>query len=60
MSMMANPGGGGQIIAAGQPFKVRLRKKKTSIDDPPENAADTAETDEPDNAADADDPDGDR
>lgn len=49
MSMMVTPPGGGQIIAAGEPFKLRLKKKK-----PAEPAPDAAGTDEPDATTDTD------
>lgn len=39
MSMMINPSGGGQIIAAGQPFKLKVKKKR-----PAAEQADQAET----------------
>lgn len=43
MSMMVNPSGHNQIIAAGQPFKLRMPKKKLSTE--PEEPAEA--TDEP-------------
>lgn len=53
MSMMINPSGGGQIIAAGEPFKLRLKKKRqveaaTTPDEPDATADD--ETDAGDTA----------
>ncbi len=44
MSMMINPSGGGQIIATGQPFTLRLRKKKANSDDAAENGTDVDAT----------------
>ncbi len=46
MSMMINPSGGGQIIATGQPFTLKLRKKKSNSDDIVEDATDGDETDD--------------
>jgi hypothetical protein len=45
MSMMVNPSGHNQIIAAGQPFKLRMPKKKLSTEpeDPTERAAEEPE-----------------
>ena len=56
MSMMVNPSGGGQVVAAGQPFKLRLPKKKTTErpvadeHDPATDATDATNTDEEDHA----------
>ena len=52
MSMMINPSGGGQIIAAGQPFKLKVKKKRPAAE--PAEAAEstgTAEAGEPTEAA---------
>jgi hypothetical protein len=48
MSMMINPSGGGQIIAAGQPFKLKLKKKR-----PAAEPAETTEPAEPEDTAEA-------
>lgn len=53
MSMMINPSGGGQIIAAGQPFKLRVKKKRPAVE-PAESPAESAETAGTDEAAEAD------
>lgn len=52
MSMMINPSGGGQIIAAGQPFKLKVKKKRPAAE-PAEVAESTgtAEAGEPTEAA---------
>lgn len=42
MSMMINPSGGGQIIAAGEPFKLKVKKKR-----PAAQPAEAAEVTEP-------------
>jgi hypothetical protein len=42
--MMINPSGGGQIIAAGQPFKLKVKKKRPAAE--PVESTETAETDE--------------
>lgn len=50
MSMMVNPSGGGQVVAAGQPFKLKLPKKKAEAAAPDPHAEEetpaTEETDE--------------
>jgi hypothetical protein len=48
MSMMINPTGGGQIIAAGQPFKLRMKKKRPAETEPdlPEPEADAADAED--------------
>ncbi|GID12747.1 hypothetical protein [Actinocatenispora rupis] len=38
---MINPSGGGQIIAAGEPFTLRLKKKRPAADKPDAAAEDT-------------------
>lgn len=38
MSMMINPSGGGQIIAAGQPFKLKVKKKRPAAEPVEETA----------------------
>lgn len=57
MSMMVNPSGGGQVVAAGQPFKLRLPKKKAEAAAPDphadEPADETPDTDDRDDADDA-------
>lgn len=59
MSMMINPSGGGQIIAAGQPFKLRVKKKRPAAEpaESPAESAETAGTDEAAEAAEADEQD---
>ncbi|HEY3501445.1 MAG TPA: hypothetical protein VGN37_01520 [Actinocatenispora sp.] len=48
---MINPSGGGQIIAAGEPFKLRLKKKRqveaaTTPDEPDATADDETDADD--------------
>jgi hypothetical protein len=50
MSMMINPAGGGQIIAAGQPFKLRMKKKRPQAAEPAETADGAEAAAEPDEA----------
>lgn len=53
MSMMVNPSGHNQIIAAGEPFKLRMPKKKLSSE-PEESTEQPADEPEPDAVADTD------
>jgi hypothetical protein len=56
MSMMINPSGGGQIIAAGEPFRLRLKKKRPADDEPDATAARAADDgQDSDDTADEDD-----
>ena len=52
MSMMVNPSGHNQIIAAGQPFKLRMPKKKLSTE--PEEPTDQPDEEPAAEAADED------
>jgi hypothetical protein len=45
MSMMINPTGSGQIIAAGQPFKLRMKKKRPAEAEPADTELPEAEAD---------------
>lgn len=41
MSMMINPSGGNQVVAAGKPFTLRMPKKKPADADAPDDVDQT-------------------